>query len=387
MNETTINPFDLFFPLPYRVLFLINVGVFLWHINLITCRKFKINILMVLKLSPQEITIGKLILRSWERFINLTIANSINYLIYFFFISNGFEFSFVDWLPMFNIILNFAILIKNNPSIESQRLSQTIKRIIKGNIDVSLRNNDILLADTFTSYNKVLVDFLIYFSALILGIQTLPYGNDLSKQLTKSHLQIYNIDLLLANFPSFLRLKQCLQEYNQSKRQNKTHLFNAIKYSTAFFPTVSMILFKTGFLKSQSLWYFTTFINSTYSFYWDITHDWNFGFFIKFLSSSNSNVNILRNELLYSKSAYILAIVIDFQLRFLWIYKLIFVGSESYNGLVPNFFILLFTTEMGNFILEILEILRRWVWVFIKIETEYVKMISLDSMVELQNID
>ncbi|GAV28893.1 hypothetical protein PMKS-002371 [Pichia membranifaciens] len=262
-----------------------------------------------------------------------------------------------------------------------------MKRVIKGDIDISMRNNDILLADTFTSYNKVLVDFLVYVCALVLGMSALPSGTDLSKELSKTHLQIYNIDLLLANFPSLLRFKQCLKEYNQSGRQNIRHLLNAIKYFTAFLPTISMILFKAGYLKTRGLWVLFTFINSSYSLYWDITNDWNFGFFLKFLSDK-PNVKLLRNKLLYSKEAYVLAIIIDFQLRFIWVYGLIFANPTSPSpSTAAKFFTTLFTTEMGTFLLECLEIFRRWVWVFLKIETEHVMISSVSDFIELQSFD
>jgi hypothetical protein len=178
-----------------------------------------------------------------------------------------------------------------------------------------------------------------------------------------------------------------LKEYNQSNRGNIQHLLNAIKYSTAFLPTISMILFKCGVLKTQSLWYFTTFINSSYSFYWDITNDWNFGFFTKFLTS-RSNIKLFRSRMVYSKAVYTIAILIDLQLRYLWLYKLFYVTNATHEATaITSFFIMLFTTEMGNFILEILEIFRRWVWVFIKVETEYVKMASSDQALELQTFD
>lgn len=48
---------------------------------------------------------------------------------------------------------------------------------------------------------------------------------------------------------------------------------------------------------------------------------------------------------------------------------------------------MLFTTEMGNFMLEIFEIFRRWVWVFIKVETEYVKIVTSEEYIEMQNLD
>lgn len=384
-DEAVINSFDLYFPLPYRVVLLVNCGLLLWHLNLLTCNKFKIDVMMVLKISPQELTLSKLISKSWDCLVNVTIINFAGYIIYHFFISNGFESTLIDWLPLFSIIFTFAMLLKTGSTFESKRLSKTMRRVIKGEIDISIRNNDILLTDTFTSYNKVLVDFLVYLTALFLGMQALPSGQNLSKELSKTHLQLYNIDLLLANFPSFLRFKQCLQEFNQSGRKNRQHLYNAIKYSTSFFPTISLICFKAGIFQTQSIWFFTTFINSSYSFFWDITNDWNFGFFSKFLNDK-PNSNVLRSRLIYNKSAYILAIVIDFQLRFLWVYKLFFVNNNS-SGVFSSFFVMLFTTELGNFLLEILEIFRRWVWVFLKIETEYVKMISTDSMVELHSFD
>lgn len=382
------NWFDVLLPLPFRVVLLVNLGILLWYINLLTCRNFKIDILMVLKISPQEVTLNKLIFKTKKRLINSTLFNSIAYIIYYFFTSNGWTVPLIDWLPMFCIIMTIIILIKtNSSSFESKRLLETVKRVIKGDIDTSLRNNDILLTDTFTSYNKVLVDFLVYFSALLLGLQTLPSGSDLSKDLSKSHLQIFNIDLLLANLPSLLRLSQCVQEYKKGNKQEINHLLNAIKYSTAFLPTISMILFKSNILETQGLWYFSSFINSSYSFYWDITNDWNFGFFTKFLSNKPST-KLLRNKLIYSKTVYILAIIIDFKLRFLWTYKFFYFTGSSQNttGSISSFAIFLFSTEIGNFILEILEIFRRWVWVFLKVETEYIKILSSNESYELQNV-
>lgn len=386
-KNVVISAFDLYLPLPYRVVILINAGLVLWHLNLITCKHFKIGLTSVLKIPPQEVTLPGMIERSRYSLVKVTILNISSYLIYYFFTSNGMDSNLLHWLPLFSILITFLVLLQNKSSYESQRLGQTMKRVIKGNIDVSLRNNDILLTDTFTSYNKVLVDFLVYVSALILGLPTLPSGTGLSKELSKSHLQVFNIDLLLANFPSFLRLKQCLSEYNQSGKQNTQHLLNALKYSTAFFPTFSMILYKTGIFKTLSLWYFFTFINSSYSLYWDITNDWNFEFFLKFLTDK-PNMKILRNKLIYSKTAYILAIIIDTQLRFIWVYRLFFVdGGSTSSGTLTSFSIMLFTTERGNFILEILEIFRRWVWVFLKIETEYVKMSSSPDFIELQTFN
>ncbi|GMF10273.1 unnamed protein product [[Candida] boidinii] len=84
---------------------------------------------------------------------------------------------------------------------------------------------------------------------------------------------------------------------------------------------------------------------------------------------------------------YYFAILIDFCLRFIWISRiLIQQGEFQYSNSPFIVFVLgnLYSLEFGYFTLEFLEIIRRWVWVFIKLETEYIKLIFTVEDIELQ---
>lgn len=374
-------------PLPYRVVLLVNLGIFLWYINIVICKRCQIDLLLVLRLKHHDVNMSKLVLRTRSTLIKVTSANLVNYSIYLFFLKNGLVMPILNWFPLLALMFVAFMLYNpmffsnsNQPSIEGQRLSQTLKRITRGGIDPSIRNNDIILTDTFTSYNKTIIDLLIYLSSLLLGLDVLPLD---TKELSTEHIKVYNLDLLLANIPSALRFKQCLYEYKMSGYQNRIHLLNAVKYSTAFFPTICLILKRSGYIDSNGAWIFFSLINSTYSFVWDISNDWNFGFFYKYISGKR-DLPMLRSHMIYDTRFYLFAIAIDFSLRFIWIFKVVFEtpGLTSFGWIMFS----LFNTELGGFFSQLLEICRRWVWIFVKVETEFIKMRASND-IELQSIN
>ncbi|KAH3661936.1 hypothetical protein OGAPHI_006115 [Ogataea philodendri] len=384
-EDLTQIPFsELMLPLPYKCMFLITLGVWFWYVNLRTCYAYKIDTLQVLKLAGVEH--AKLVRTSLNVCYKITLMNMINYTVYLAFVSNSIYFSWMEFLPLVAIVQTVAVLVWpfGPQSIERRRFVETVKRISVGNIDISLRNNDILLADTFTSYTKVLIDFLVYFTALLLGYATLP-SPDIKRELTSDHLKVYNLDIVLSSYPSLIRLKQCLQEYEQSRRRNRQHLLNAIKYSTAFLPLLANILIRSQ-LAGLGVWYAAVLINSSYTFFWDIQNDWNFQMFMRFLSNKRE-LPLLRHKLVYTWHFYYLAILLDFQLRFIWVYRLIFpeLLSRLDHSLLVTTLSSLYVTESGNFVLEVLEIFRRWVWVFLKVETEFLKL-ATEPELEMQNL-
>lgn len=373
-------------PRPYRVVALVNVAVALWYTIILTCIRCEIDLLMVVRLKHPDLTLRKLALATRSTMIKMTTFNAINYALYLIFYIQGLNMPLLNWFPLISLVYCAMILytpefFSNNsqPSVEGQRLSQTFRRVLKGEIDTSIRNNDIILTDTLTSYNKTIIDLLIYISGLLLGMQVLPLTPG---EMAKDHLQVYNLDLMLANFPSALRLKQCLYEYKASSYANRIHLFNAIKYSTAFLPTICMILMRQSFLKSNYAWILYSLINSSYSFFWDISNDWNFGFFYRYIKG-NKDLPIFRSHLIYNSKFYYLAILVDFSLRFIWVFKVL--ASPPIDSGFMFMMYSLFNTESGSFFLQLLEICRRWVWIFIKVETEYIKMISIEENIELDN--
>lgn len=85
------------------------------------------------------------------------------------------------------------------------------------------------------------------------------------------------------------------------------------------------------------------------------------------------------NKLVYNNFiAYYGIVVLDFILRFIWILKLFVIKeTEVRLGLknkVGNFLFGLDFLSLGFATLELLEIIRRWLWCFLKIESDLVKL-------------
>lgn len=102
---------------------------------------------------------------------------------------------------------------------------------------------------------------------------------------------------------------------------------------------------------------FFCFINSSYSFYWDVSKDWDLTLF----SASRSDADHpfgLRRHRYFADRQYYFAIVIDLVLRFTWMSP--FVPGARW----------LSEHESGIFILMFLEVARRWMWVFFRVEAE-----------------
>lgn len=156
---------------------------------------------------------------------------------------------------------------------------------------------------------------------------------------------------------------------------------NALKYATAF-PVLIVSALKreshpdrmwaseTGLSR---LWVLAVFTNSLYSFYWDVTKDWDLTLFC---SAAERNApdqpwGLRRQRVFQPDVLYYAAIVVDLLLRCTWSLKLS-VHLYHLNDL-----------EGGIFIIELLEILRRWMWVFLRVETEWVRQrgaVTLDSV-------
>ena len=105
---------------------------------------------------------------------------------------------------------------------------------------------------------------------------------------------------------------------------------------------------------------FFNFINSAYSFYWDVTMDWD----LTLLSDSRDNPEHpygLRRHRYFTDRQYYLAIAFDFVVRFSWL-----------SSFIPRFRWLV-EYEIGIFILMSLEVARRWIWIFLRTEAEWGK--------------
>lgn len=106
--------------------------------------------------------------------------------------------------------------------------------------------------------------------------------------------------------------------------------------------------------------------NSLYSFYWDVTKDWDLTLLVPSQSRPSSRYSTYPYGLrprrhFHSPALYYTAIGLDFLLRLTWSLKLS-PHLDHFNDL-----------EGGIFTMEALEVVRRWIWIFFRVETEWVR--------------
>lgn len=244
------------------------------------------------------------------------------------------------------------------------------------------------------------------------------------------------------SLPYLIRFRQCVSEYNVSHTKSLKPLYNAAKYFSAF-PVIWLSVLQAtspgqdGSTRQSiyfSLWMVSVFVNSLYSFWWDVTNDWGLEMFTweawsatpslvaegvrslhkrgistmprltnQSIAKHRSPINDLPsshggNRLAVSNSAnghvrkeshflrgpqhvmffpplvYQLAVTCDLLLRFAWSLKL----SNHLHHIIE--------LESTAFYLEALEILRRWVWTYLRIEWEACKRRSWEAEASTESI-
>lgn len=333
-------------PLPFRILALVLLAGWLWHATQQITHRYGLNLARLLKLDP------KFSQQQYERLLNVSIVAIISYLSYRVLhdTASSSSVSLWDFIPLFIFVWTGYHLCGN-------RLRTTLKRVLKGGIDRDIRTNDILFSDTLVSFTKVLVDFAIYTCHLIHGVTCLPKvdGSTLDRKCGDEVL----LDTFVGSFPTLIRLRQCLTEWQITN--DATHLWNFAKYLTNIpLLLVSLLMKQHG--GYTNVWIFLAIVNSSYSFYWDVNFDWNLGLF---------RDGDLRSKLSYPPVCYYAAVLIDFLTRFFWVLR--------FTPLSP------YASEGGWFVLEIVEIARRWLWVLIKVEVDSLSMAKDVEMNEYQD--
>ncbi|XP_043285941.1 xenotropic and polytropic retrovirus receptor 1 homolog isoform X2 [Venturia canescens] len=215
---------------------------------------------------------------------------------------------------------------------------------------------DFWLADQLNSLVTPLMDFHFLLCFYITNGNWLEAGN--TEQCMAGSLIIRPIVNCL---PAWFRFAQCLRRYRDSK-EAFPHLANAGKYSTTFLVVITATLKQYHEPKfpnhSESpwlwLWLGSCVINSVYSYTWDIKMDWG-------LLDSNAGENkFLREEVVYSSAGfYYFAIIEDLILRFSWIASYILVEYKYISS------------DLMLSIVAPLEVLRRFVWNFFRLENEH----------------
>ncbi|KAK9736451.1 SPX domain [Popillia japonica] len=167
--------------------------------------------------------------------------------------------------------------------------------------------------------------------------------------------------LFIACLPPWFRFAQCLRRFRDT-RETFPHLANAAKYATSFFVatfTTLLNLYSDKYLSMTEnpffyLWIFASLISSCYAYTWDIKLDWGL-----FDAKAGDN-KFLREEVVYSSIwFYYFAILEDFVLRFGWAFSM----TLTELGYVH--------ADLMITILAPLEVFRRSIWNFFRLENEH----------------
>lgn len=409
LNETKAILFNDLIPLPFRILGLIQLGVTLWFVlNFVLSTVSSLNLLQLLNLSynthkytlldgPLPLSNGeyatsipadrhensRLIIGIWSSLKAVTIVNVLSWVAF-----KTVQYYLNDWkiiyysipIALFAYVFN-RLFYANSQSPGQVRVWTTMKRILRGGINSqSMRSNDILISDSLVSFAKVINDFGLFVWNYYID-DTTAYN--------------YKLEFAILCIPTCIRIKQCWFEYRTTRQVQ--HLLNLVKYSTGIGPLVVNVLIKSTLMNASDdakqsgqlmidltslnkWWYVLLALNSTYSFIWDIKMDWHLQLFNK-LFNPKSQFRILRIHKAYPNIIYFSAMVIDFLLRFIWVLKLFIINEQLAQSSEIKFIHVMSTFlfgydaySFGYVVIETLEIFRRWIWCFIKLESDWVKL-------------
>ncbi|KAJ9588311.1 hypothetical protein L9F63_018309, partial [Diploptera punctata] len=215
---------------------------------------------------------------------------------------------------------------------------------------------DFWLADQLNSLVSALLDFQFLICFYFVNGDWLQAGDtDICQD------KSYIIRPIVNCLPAWFRFAQCLRRYRDTK-EAFPHLVNAGKYSTTFL----VVIFTTlrSYHKDEYtdqldnpylyLWIASAILSSCYAYTWDIKMDWGL-----FDSSAGEN-KFLREETVYSSTSfYYFAIVEDLILRFSWAFSYILTEGKYVNS------------DIMTSITSPLEVFRRFVWNFFRLENEH----------------
>ncbi|XP_067825536.1 xenotropic and polytropic retrovirus receptor 1 homolog [Heptranchias perlo] len=173
----------------------------------------------------------------------------------------------------------------------------------------------------------------------------------------------YGVTCFVQCIPPWIRFAQCLRRYRDS-RDAFPHLANAGKYSTVFIMVTFAALYSTEKERSQLtigvkvyfyLWAVTACVSTIFTVGWDLKMDWGL------LDKKTKENKFLREETVYQhKVYYYCAILQDVVLRIAWAFNILFAQMKQSD-----------MAEIISTTLAPLEVFRRFVWNFFRLENEH----------------
>ncbi|KAA8526480.1 hypothetical protein F0562_008317 [Nyssa sinensis] len=342
----------------YNPLLLVTMMVWLWGVNLWFFVQANVNYAKIFDLDQNHLTHREI----WKCANWMTIIVPTSMTAYLYLYSHG-EVSLAASQPvLLYAVVAMVLLFPFDIFYLSSRyfLLRTLWRIVFPLQAISFA--DFFLADILTSMAKVFSDLERSVCRMVhRQVATIAWFE--ADSVCGSHSVAIPVVLVL---PYIFRLFQCLRQYKDTRE--KTTLLNALKYSTAV-PVIFLSALKYHVFPDRwtnlyrPLWLLSSVLNSLYSFYWDVTRDWDLSGFTRIFKFSKSH---LFSHMLYGRKwVYFWVIGSNLILRCTWTYKLSAHLRHNY---------------LTVFAITALEMLRRFQWVFFRVENEWNKMNSKSNI-------
>ncbi|XP_017971259.1 PREDICTED: SPX and EXS domain-containing protein 1 isoform X1 [Theobroma cacao] len=350
----------------YNPLLLVTTMVWLWGINLWVFSQSNVNYAKIFYLDQNHLTHREI----WKCATWMTIIVPTSMTAYLYLYSHG-EVSLAASQPVLLYFAVVMILIFPFDIFYFQSryyLLRTLWRIVLPlQIQTTMEKraisfSDFFLADILTSMAKVFSDLERSVCRMVhRQVATIAWFE--ADSVCGSHSIAIPLVLVL---PYLFRFFQCLRQYKDTGERST--LLNALKYSTAV-PVIFLSALKYHVLPDswinfyRPLWLLSSVLNSLYSFYWDVTRDWDLSGFTRIFKFNKSH---LCSHLSHGRIwVYIWVIGSNLILRCTWTYKL--------SAHLRHNYLTVFTIAAS-------EIFRRFQWIFFRVENEWNKMNSRSNI-------
>ncbi|XP_022905040.1 solute carrier family 53 member 1 [Onthophagus taurus] len=336
----------------YRGPLLIILSMFLWGVNIYGWRSSGVNHVLIFELDPRNHLSEQHVIEMASIF---GVVWTLSVLSFIYSTELGIP-AYVNPLVLFGLMLAFLL----NPTKTFRHAARFWALKVLGRILLApffyVNFADFWMADQLVSLIPLFSDiqFIICFYISIGDWYT-------AKDWTGCVEKRIFLRLFIACLPPWFRFAQCLRRYRDT-REAFPHLANAAKYATSFFVMTFTTLLNVYSDNYQSMmenpffyfWISSSLISSCYAYTWDIKLDWGL------LDSKAGDNKFLREEVVYSSTwFYYFAIIEDFILRFGWAFSM----SLTELGYVHG--------DLMVTILAPLEIFRRFVWNYFRLENEH----------------
>ncbi|KAH3675930.1 hypothetical protein WICMUC_002226 [Wickerhamomyces mucosus] len=325
--------------------FLIIFISLLFTINCFVWTKLKINYKFIFEFNPKSAL-------DYREFPFIPTLSLFAFSIFGWFSFNNFwpeKLNAIYW-PWFYFAFSLIIFVLpvNVLFFESRKwlLTTLLRLFLSGLYPVEFR--DFFMGDIFCSLSYTMGNLSFFFCVY----STHWRGTDSGTSLCSSgHSRLMGF---CSTIPPIWRFLQCIRRYADSGDWFP-HLANMVKYGVTmlYYITLSVYRIERN-LGNKAVFIFFATVNSIYSALWDIFMDW----------SLMQNKWLLRDNLVYPAWFYYFAIIVDVTLRFQWIFYALF-GEQVEQSAVTSFCV------------AVAEIIRRFIWIFIRMENEHVTNIHL----------